>query len=63
MVQTSVCTCSPTPDRIKAMGKMIKQEGESTRVAVRNARKAVMEQVKKMASEDTRRFEEKKASG
>ncbi|CAL8467186.1 g6722 [Coccomyxa elongata] len=50
----------PTPDRIKAMGKMIKQEGESTRVAVRNARKAVMEQVKKMASEDARRLEEKK---
>lgn len=43
------------------MGKMIKQEGESTRVAVRNARKAVMEQVKKMASEDARRLKEKKA--
>lgn len=50
----------PTADRIKAMGKMIKDEGESTRVAVRNARKAIMEQVKKMASEDARRLEEKK---
>ncbi|KAK9916955.1 hypothetical protein WJX75_009186 [Coccomyxa subellipsoidea] len=50
----------PTAERIKAMGKMIKQEGESTRVAVRTARKMVMEQVRKLTSEDSRRQEEKR---
>jgi ribosome recycling factor len=52
----------PTAERIKAMGKMIKQEGESTRVAVRTARKMVMEQVRKLTSEDSRRQEEKRVS-
>lgn len=53
--------CRPNADTVKAMEKMIKQEGESSRVAVRSARKTVMEQVKKLSSEDTRRQEDKKA--
>jgi ribosome recycling factor len=45
---------------MKAMGKMIKQEGESTRTAIRSARRAALEQVKKLASKDAQRQEEKK---
>ncbi|CAK0736031.1 hypothetical protein CVIRNUC_000680 [Coccomyxa viridis] len=50
----------PNADTIKAMGKMIKQEGESTRQAIRAARRTVLDQVKKLASKDAQRQEEKK---
>ncbi len=40
---------------------MIKQEGESTRQAIRAARRTVLDQVKKLASKDAQRQEEKKA--
>ena len=42
------------------MGKMIKQEGEGTRMAIRAARRAALEQVKRMPSKDAQRQEEKK---
>lgn len=51
--------CRPNVDTVKAMAKMIKQEGEATRVAVRNARRIALEQVKKHASADAKRKEEK----
>ena len=54
--------CRPDADTVKAMGKMIKQEGESTRTAVRAARRTALEQVKGLPSKDTQRQEEKKAS-
>ncbi len=38
---------------------MIKQEGEATRVAVRNARRTALEYVKKLSSADAKRKEEK----
>ena len=41
------------------MAKMIKQEGEATKVAVRAARKTLMEQIKKLASKDAQRQQEK----
>jgi ribosome recycling factor len=41
------------------MAKMIKQEGEGTKVAVRAVRKALMEQIKKLASKDEQRQQEK----
>ena len=44
------------------MGKMIKQEGEGTRSAIRAARRAALEQVKRMPSKDAQRQEEKKVS-
>ena len=40
---------------------MIKQEGESTRQAIRAARRTALDQVKKLASKDAQRQEEKKA--
>ena len=40
---------------------MIKQEGESTRQAIRAARRITLDQVKKLASKDAQRQEEKKA--
>ena len=40
---------------------MIKQEGESTRQAIRAARRIALDQVKKLASKDAQRQEEKKA--
>ena len=40
---------------------MIKQEGESTRQAIRAARRLALDQVKKLASKDAQRQEEKKA--
>ena len=42
------------------MAKIIKQEGESTRNSIRAARRAVLEQVKKLASKDAQKQEEKK---
>ena len=39
---------------------MIKQEGESTRQAIRAARRMALDQVKKLASKDAQRQEEKK---
>ena len=42
------------------MGKLIKQEGEGTRMAIRAARRAALEQVKRMPSKDAQRQEEKK---
>lgn len=44
---------------MKAMAKVIKQEGEATKVAVRAARKTLMEQIKKLASKDAQRQQEK----
>lgn len=52
----------PDADTVKAMGKMIKQEGEGTRMAIRAARRAALEQVKRMPSKDAQRQEEKKVS-
>jgi hypothetical protein len=51
--------CRPNADTIKAMAKMIKQEGEASRVAVRSARRNALEQVKKMSSMDDKRKTEK----
>ncbi len=51
--------CRPNADTAKAMAKMIKQEGEGTKVAVRAVRKALMEQIKKLASKDEQRQQEK----
>lgn len=62
---TSIPACvqsRPNADTVKAMGKMIKQEGESTRTAIRSARRAALEQVKKLASKDAQRQEEKKVN-
>ena len=42
------------------MAKTIKQEGEATKVAIRLARKTVMEQIKKLPSKDAQRVEEKR---
>ena len=50
----------PDADTVKAMGKMIKHEGEGTRMAIRAARRAALEQVKRMPSKDAQRQEEKK---
>ena len=50
----------PGADTVKAMAKMIKQEGESTRNSIRAARRAALEQVKKFASKDAQKQEEKK---
>ncbi|CAL5225288.1 g8087 [Coccomyxa viridis] len=50
----------PDADTVKAMGKLIKQEGEGTRMAIRAARRTALEQVKRMPSKDAQRQEEKK---
>lgn len=42
------------------MAKTIKQEGEATKVAIRLARKTVMEQIRKLTSKDAQRLEEKR---
>ena len=42
------------------MAKTIKQEGEATKVAIRLARKTIMEQIKKLPSKDVQRLEEKR---
>ena len=58
---SALCVQSrPDADTVKAMGKMIKQEGEGTRMAIRAARRAALEQVKRMPSKDAQRQEEKK---
>lgn len=54
--------CRPNADTTKAMAKMIKQEGEATKVAVRAARKLVMEQVKRLPSKDAQRQLEKQVT-
>lgn len=54
--------CRPNADTTKAMAKMIKQEGEATKVAVRAARKSLMEQVKKLPSKDMQRQLEKQVT-
>ena len=52
----------PSPDTLKAMAKMVRQEAEAARVAVRHARKAAVTQAKALASDDDSRRAEAEVS-
>jgi ribosome recycling factor len=51
--------CRPTKESLAAMGKLLKKEGESTKISVRYARKNTMDALKNLSSEDERKRLEK----
>ncbi len=51
--------CRPTSETLTAMGKLIKQAGESAKVAVRTARQAAVKQAKALPGKDDQKRAEK----
>lgn len=51
--------CRPTKESLVAMGKLLKKEGEGTKISVRHVRKLMMDVLKSLSSEDERKRIEK----
>jgi ribosome recycling factor len=49
----------PTKESLAAMGKLLKKEGESSKISIRHARKNIMDVLKLISSEDDRKRIEK----